>query len=239
MEAKLLNRVRALLAKAEATTFPEEAEAFTAKAAELASRYGIDEAMLAAAGQSTDRVDRTRINIGNPYSAEKALLLGSIAAVYRCRCLTYGSPRNVHYVIVFGYGVDRERAELLYTSLYLQATTQAQQQWPAYSHMNVNLYRRSWWYGFSATVQDRLTEIEERTQRDTDDRAEAGTPGTAVVLADRRADVTREFENAYPDLECTKPPPVDMVGFLAGTAAGEVADLGQGGLDAQPRRALG
>lgn len=238
MEAKLLNRVRALLAKAEATTYPEEAEAFTAKAAELVSRYGIDEAMLAAAGHSTDRIDRTRIAIGNPYSAEKALLLGSIAAVYRCRCLTYGTPRNVKHCIVFGYGVDRERAELLYTSLYLQATTQAQHQWPAYSHMSVNLYRRSWWYGFAAAVQDRLTEIEERTQRDTDNQAEAGAPGTAVVLADRRDIVAREFENAYPDLEYTIPPPVDMVGFLAGTAAGEVADLGQGGLDAQPTRAL-
>ena len=38
--------IRNLLAKAEATSFPAEAEAFTAKASELMARYAIDEAML-------------------------------------------------------------------------------------------------------------------------------------------------------------------------------------------------
>ena len=45
----LLNRVRKLLAKAEAEgVTPPEAEALTAKAAELMARYGIDRARLAA-----------------------------------------------------------------------------------------------------------------------------------------------------------------------------------------------
>ena len=37
-DEKVLGRVRALLAKAESTTFPEEAEALTAKAQELMAR---------------------------------------------------------------------------------------------------------------------------------------------------------------------------------------------------------
>ena len=46
----LLDRVRKLLAKAEAEgVTPPEAEALTAKAAELMARYGIDRARLAAA----------------------------------------------------------------------------------------------------------------------------------------------------------------------------------------------
>ena len=45
----LLDRVRKLLAKAEAEgVTPPEAEALTAKAAELMARYGIDRARLAA-----------------------------------------------------------------------------------------------------------------------------------------------------------------------------------------------
>jgi hypothetical protein len=38
--------VRALLAKAESTTYPEEADALTAKAQELMARHSIDRAML-------------------------------------------------------------------------------------------------------------------------------------------------------------------------------------------------
>ena len=49
----LLDRVRKLLAKAEAEgVTPPEAEALTAKAAELMARYGIDRARLAACGRT-------------------------------------------------------------------------------------------------------------------------------------------------------------------------------------------
>lgn len=49
-DTALLQRVRKLLAKAEADgATPAEAEAFTVKAAELMARYGIDRALLAAA----------------------------------------------------------------------------------------------------------------------------------------------------------------------------------------------
>jgi hypothetical protein len=46
-EPRSLGRIRALLAKAEATGYPPEAEALTAKAQELMARYSIDEAVLA------------------------------------------------------------------------------------------------------------------------------------------------------------------------------------------------
>lgn len=238
MDEKLLNRVRGLLAKAEATTFPQEAETLTAKAAELASKYGIDEAMLAAAGKSADRIDRTQIDIGNPYSAEKAMLLGSIAVVYRCRTLTYGSTRNVQYAVLFGYGVDRERTELLYTSLLLQATSQVRHQWPLNSAASVTLYRRSWWLGFAMAVQDRLAEIELAAQCDAKAQETIGTPGTALVLADRAALVTEAFDQAYPDLEYTGIPEMDIAGVIMGTHAGANADLGGRRLGRAPSRAL-
>ena len=44
--ARVLRRIRALLAKAESTEFPEEAEALTAKAQELMSAHAVDEALL-------------------------------------------------------------------------------------------------------------------------------------------------------------------------------------------------
>ena len=56
MQTDLLDRVRKLLAKAEDEgCTPEEAEALTAKAAELMARYGIDRALLGALRPETDR----------------------------------------------------------------------------------------------------------------------------------------------------------------------------------------
>ena len=53
---RLLDRVRKLLAKAEdESVTPPEAQALTAKAAELMARYGINRAMLAAQRPETDR----------------------------------------------------------------------------------------------------------------------------------------------------------------------------------------
>src|SRR5690348_17460158 len=58
----LLNRVRKLLAKAEAEgVTPPEAEALTAKAAELMARYGIDRARLAATRPDTDQIGRAHV----------------------------------------------------------------------------------------------------------------------------------------------------------------------------------
>ncbi|HEY0696309.1 MAG TPA: DUF2786 domain-containing protein, partial [Micromonospora sp.] len=48
LDQRMLGRVRALLAKAESTDFPEEADAFTAKAQELMARHRIDHALLVA-----------------------------------------------------------------------------------------------------------------------------------------------------------------------------------------------
>ena len=72
----LLDRVRKLLAKAEAEgVTPPEAEALTAKAAELMARYGIDRARLAASHPDTDRPDSRVIDIKNPWAQVRAHLL--------------------------------------------------------------------------------------------------------------------------------------------------------------------
>jgi len=74
----LLERVRKLLAKAEsAGTTPPEAEALTAKAAELMAKYGIDRALLAAARPETDQPGDRVIVIANSIGAA---LSGSVLA---------------------------------------------------------------------------------------------------------------------------------------------------------------
>ncbi len=84
-DPKLLTRIRALLAKAEGTDYPHEAEALTAKAQDLMTRHAIDEALLhAQAGDSITVIGR-RIHIDNPYALEKATLLNGVAGANRAQ----------------------------------------------------------------------------------------------------------------------------------------------------------
>jgi hypothetical protein len=84
--SRLLDRVHKLLAKAEdESVSPPEAEALTAKAAELMAKYGIDRALLAASKPDTDAPASRLIDIDNPWGRVKAHLLCSLAAALRCQ----------------------------------------------------------------------------------------------------------------------------------------------------------
>src|SRR5690348_7260811 len=81
----ILARIRKLLAKAEnPAASPEEAEAYTAKAAELIAKYGIDRALLAQQDPTSDVVGDRVVVLDPPYAVDKATLLQDVAAVLRC-----------------------------------------------------------------------------------------------------------------------------------------------------------
>jgi cytosine/adenosine deaminase-related metal-dependent hydrolase len=102
----LLERVRKLLAKAEAQSVtPAEAEALTAKAAELMARYGIDRALLAAQRPETDHPADRKVDVDNPWARVQAHLLCGLASAMRCRCVILprsGPGTRIH---MFGFGV--------------------------------------------------------------------------------------------------------------------------------------
>jgi Protein of unknown function (DUF2786) len=84
VDTRMLAKVRALLAKAESTTFEEEANALTAKAQELMARHAIDQAMVAGAdGADSDGPTGRRIGVDDPYAGAKANLLHSVAQANR------------------------------------------------------------------------------------------------------------------------------------------------------------
>jgi len=119
-EPRMLGRIRALLAKAESTDFPEEAEALTAKAQQLMAQHSIDEALLAAGSGSRSEPGACRIGIDNPYEAPKAVLLDAVADANRARSVW---SKDLGFCTVVGFPADLEAVELLYTSLLVQATT--------------------------------------------------------------------------------------------------------------------
>jgi hypothetical protein len=233
-----LATVRKLLAKAERAATAAESEIYTAKAVELMARHGIDAALLAAAHPGSDGIGPLRIAMQDPYSAGKARLLGWTAAALGCRWVLHGAwSGRVAAVTVFGHASDRERVEVLYTSLLLQATTQLVRVRPPRPGESVAAYRRSWLEGFAAQVHRRLVEAEEHAAGHA---AATSSGGVALVLADRRRRVDEQFGATYPRLATLRPRALSGSGRAAGALAGQRADLGgRGGLGVGERRALG
>jgi hypothetical protein len=166
-DTTLLERVRKLLAKAEADgATPAEAEAFTGKAAELMARYGIDRALLAATQPQTDRPANRIIDVPGPWSQVKGHLFGGIATAMRCQSSSCPPPAAAPACTSSATPpTDLERAELLYTLLLIQmAHGLAAAQVPAMTR-GARAWRRSWLLGFTSAV---VTRIRGRRPRDRD-----------------------------------------------------------------------
>jgi hypothetical protein len=221
----LLDRVRKLLAKAEAEgVTPPEAEALTAKAAELMARYGIDRARLAAARPDTDRPDSRIIDIDNPWAQVRAHLLAGLAGAMRCQCIllsTRGPGSRIH---VFGYASDLERTDILYTSLLLQMAHGLTAAVVPAGVRSVRAWRRSWLLGFVTAVITRVKAAEDRAAASAESETQTG-PSTALVLADRAVVIRRHVEQAYPVTRRTRIT-YSGRGYNDGYAQGQRADIG-------------
>lgn len=233
MNDEILAKVRKILAKAEdpAATVAE-AETYTAKAAELIAAYGIDRALLAQADPASDVVGNSVVVLDAPYALDKAGLLSTVALAMRCRSVQrtrYVDGAKEISVHLFGYGSDLARAEVLFTSLLLQATSWLARTVPPTGE-SVAAFRRSWLSGFTGAIGRRLREAEDRAAREAE-RREAAEPrspgrGVALVLADRSRAVTMAMETEYPRLGTAPRRMLSGSGGMAGWQAGQRADLG-------------
>jgi hypothetical protein len=236
---RLLDRVRKLLTQAEddAVT-PAEAQAFTAKAAELMAKYGIDRALLAADQPETDQATNRVLDIDNPWAREKAHLLCGLASALRCQAILLSSERPGSRVHIFGFGSDIERTDLLYTSVLIQmAHGLAGAQVPDWSR-SARAWRRSWLLGFATAVIARVRQAEQGALTDATSRARPDSADrTALVLADRSLVIRRQVEQAYP---VTRKARVTYSGsgYRDGYERGQRADIGTTRLSRPAGRAL-
>ena len=229
-DENLLDRVRKLLAKAEAEgVTPHEAEALTGKAAELMARYGIDRARLGAARPETDAPADKVVTLDNPWAGVKAHLLSGLVQALRCQCVLLGGKHASTRLHVFGYTSDIERADILFTSLLVQmARGLAAQQAP---ETRVRAWRRSWMLGFISAVVIRVRAAEQAAARaaDVSDAQQAASgdsgPSTALVLADRSMTIRRNAQQAYPRTRQTRVTYTGS-GYSDGYREGQRADIG-------------
>jgi len=235
MTEEILTKVRKILAKAEdPAATPEEAETYTAKAAELIAEYGIDRALLARHDPDSDVVGDRVVVLDPPYALDKAGLLSTVAGRLRCRTVQrrrYVDGAKQISLHLFGFESDLLRAELLYTSLLMQATT-ALTRTVAPPWESTAAFRRSWLAGFTTAIGRRLADAErEAERRASTARAaatDAGGPSVALVLADRSAVVRDAVDREYPHLERGQARRLSGSGGMAGWQAGQRADLGGG-----------
>ncbi|QKV92296.1 DUF2786 domain-containing protein [Streptomyces sp. NA02950] len=237
----LLAKVRALLAKAEDAGATEaEAEAFTAKAADLMAKHGIERALLADAQPETDRPTDRVVLVDNPWGGPKKSLLCYLAQAMRCEGI-YTTRRDApgYRVHLFGYASDLERLEVLYTSLLLQMANGA-------AHLDIpywdtpRRYRFSWMVGFASTVAHRVKAAEDHARWQAGNTtAQTGTGRSAeLVLADRSAVVGAMVKEHYGRVRSRKVT-VTGTGYRAGQEAGRRADIGTTRLGASAARQIG
>lgn len=220
-DERVLRKVRALLAKAESTDSEDEADALTAKAQQLMTRYAISGSLAATGEPRRSRPALRRMWLDAPYVDAKSMLLTAVAASNHCRCVY---SKEWGFVTLVGHDRDLDTVELLGTSLLVQATramTAAGSQ-IRYGVSRTRSYRQSFLLAYAARIRERLREAAAHTEADVD--AERG--GTLLpVLAARDDAVDAETGRLFPDLVSRNVTISDAAGWYAGRAAADLAQL--------------
>jgi hypothetical protein len=195
-DTRMLAKIRALLAKAESTGFPDEAESYSAKAQQLMASHRIDHALVAGEVQNQEDPIGVRLTVDHPYADAKALLLHVVAEANGCQAV-WSAEHG--FSTVFGFADEIEAVELLYTSLLVQGSAamvregSARHDTPA----RTKTFRQSFMHAYAVHVGDRL--------RDEARRAEAAAAESSdrllPVLASRDKAVRDQVERVFPRME--------------------------------------
>jgi uncharacterized protein DUF2786 len=221
-DGRMLGKIRALLAKAESTSFPGEAEAYSAKAQQLMAQHRIDHALVAGEVTDPDQPVGVRVPIEKPYADAKALLLHVVAEANGCQAV-WSSEHG--FSTVFGFADELEAVELLYTSLLVQGSAAMVREGSA-RHDNparTKTFRQSFMHAYAIRIGDRLR----ATAAAANSAAAQVTDGLLPVLARRDRAVQDQVDRWFPRLESkARSIRVDSEdGWRSGTAHADRATL--------------
>ncbi|WP_133798319.1 DUF2786 domain-containing protein [Kribbella caucasensis] len=216
-----LAQVRALLAKAEATTFPEEGEALSAKAQELISTYSLEQLLHLGDEHGDDRSTTTyrRVWLDAPYLDAKATLVDEVAGANRCRAV-YDTRLGVCTVV--GSAFDLDAAELMITSLLAQA----QRAMLAHGsradlagRSRTRSFRQSFLLSFAVHIGQRLRRVTEESV------TAAAAPALLPAIRDHEVEVDELTAMMFPNLVEKSTAITNQEGWAGGRAAAELAQL--------------
>ena len=205
---RIVDRVRALLAKADRTDHEPERQAFLAKAQQLITRHHIDQPELNDSGST---IDEQRIPITGWGNATRGVvnLYAAVANQNRCTTARCGD-RNTTQVILFGSATDRELTITLVDHLLPQLRHDLLRDRPR--------SRMSYAVGWSIEVAERLSAARE-----------AVAAATAALVPTNEA--AREALHATYRIGRARSAEVRMEEYGSGRRAGQNADIGRTKLD--------
>jgi hypothetical protein len=219
VDQKILSRVRALLAKAESTQYPAEAEALSAKAQELMNRHAFERALLDADEHQPQTATSTRLWLDSPYLEAKSHLVAAIAAANRCKSVFHP---DLGFVALVGDPLDLDITELLATSLLVQATRAMVAEGSQISRSGTSRtrsFRQAFLISYATRIGERLEEAaSQAVDMETNDRL-------LPVLTDRSRVVEGTFREMYSNTVQKSVSVSNGAGWHAGRAAADRADL--------------
>jgi|GEM_PF-1106314 len=219
MNDPIIQRVQALIAKAESSAYPAEADAFMAKAQQLINDYAIDQARLKGADPTS--IGHDTVPMKGTYTKERSLIWSAVAKANRCEVLTLsarGSSKVVDLTLI-GREQDRQLVQLLASSLELQAVKRLGDLDPNATWQSPVVQRRSFLRGFALEVAERL-------RRSGHTHAVVGQAAEqALVLAAGAVDeyMRDQFHISRPRRATARH---DGIAFSHGRRAGASADVG-------------
>jgi hypothetical protein len=218
-DRRMLGRIRALLAKAESTTFAEEAEAYSAKAQELITRHRIDRALVTGEVEDPDTPMGVRVPVDPPYPEAKARLLHVVAEANGCEAVW---SEEDGFGTVFGFADDLGAVEILYASLLVQATAAMVREGSARhdAPARTKTFRQSFMHAYTIRIGQRLATTSRAAATGSDDRL-------LPVLARRDVAVRTAVATVFPRLETGgRTIRIDSdAGWRSGTASADRAGL--------------
>ena len=249
-------------------TTPEEAKAFSEKAQELMERYAFSQIELEALGiRERDEIVNVTFLVEAPYAKAKQDLWFRICLANNVKMVVSGDCKRVKtikvpdetrpsgfrheyvrdakgklvkggYVYLTGFRTDVEHVEMLFTSLYVQATNEVFSiEVPSWE--NTKSFRNAFLYGYSHAIGSRLAKVRREVQEQEVIRfqQEQGTD-LLPVLRSRSEQVKEAYEKRYGGRKSGK---VQFTyragtGYSAGGQAASRADIGSARLGS--RKAL-
>lgn len=230
VDQKVLAKVRGLLAKAESTEFPDEAEALSAKAQELMSRYSLHQAVLDHDSGRDPGVSGRRLWLDAPYADAKALLVQAVATANRARTVW---SSHLGFATVVGSDVDLDSIELLVTSLLVQANRAmlaAGRHTTRTGTSRTRSFRQSFVVAYATRIGERLAAATSSATLEIDaemQRVEPEADSRLLPVLAARADATEELtDRLFPEMVRRGVSASNRAGLAAGRAAADQAQLG-------------
>lgn len=209
-----LERIAALLAKAERTEHPAEADAYLMKAQSLATLASIDLATARGVRSSRERVqtpESRTVTIGEKGKRANTHLISLFVVVAHANSAHVDVASNSTFVISYGMPSDLDVVETMYASLAVQMTASSQvyvtagswrgetytarvrtaRGWGrATKEFTSQTARASFYRAYIARIEERLTAARDEGIKESDAREPvASSGGGALVLARKESSV--------------------------------------------------